>query len=271
MILFVLAVGLSITMGLMGVINLAHGVFGMAGGYVAVVLVNRLAMPFWFALTSAVLLVTALSLPMERIFYTRVYRRGPLDQMLMTIGLALMGMATANFIFGPTPVSMKLPAVLEGEVRVLGKAFPALRVLIVCIGVAVFALLWLSFERTVLGARIRAAVDNRAIAEAVGINTARLFSLTFALGCGLAALGGILAVNLVGLTPRFAIQYLVAVLAVVAVGGLGTIAGTLAAALLIGVADVAARYFFPGPSAFLVYVPILLVMLIRPGGLLGRV
>ena len=270
MILFVLAVGLSITMGLMGVINLAHGAFAMAGGYLAVVLINRFAVPFVPALLLAVALVAVLSVPFERMLYARIYGRGELDQVLMTIGLTLMSMAVATYLFGPGPVTLKLPGALDGTVPALGREFPSYRVFIVGVGAAVFTALWFSFERTVLGAKIRAAVDNRAMAEAAGINTARLFTLTFALGCGLAALGGALAVNVVGLTPRFAIQYLVVVLAVVAVGGLGTIGGTMAAALVIGVADVAARYFFPGASAFLIYAPLLLVMLLRPRGLLGK-
>jgi branched-chain amino acid transport system permease protein len=271
MILFVLAVGLSITMGLMGVINLAHGAFAMAGGYLAVVLINRLAVPFVPALLLAVALVAVLSVPFERMLYAAIYGRGELDQVLMTIGLTLMSMAVATYLFGPGPVTLKLPGALDGTVPAFGREFPSYRAFIVGVGAAVFAALWFSFERTVLGAKIRAAVDNRAMAEAAGINTARLFTLTFALGCGLAALGGALAVNVVGLTPRFAIQYLVVVLAVVAVGGLGTIGGTMAAALVIGVADVAARYFFPGASAFLIYAPLLLVMLLRPRGLLGKV
>jgi branched-chain amino acid transport system permease protein len=270
MILFVLAVGLSITMGLMGVINLAHGAFAMAGGYLALVLVNRLAVPFVPALLLAPLLVAILSVPFERMLYTSIYGRGELDQILMTIGLVLMSMAAATWMFGPTPVTLKLPESLDGTIEAFGREVPAYRAFIVGVGAAVFTALWFSFERTVLGAKIRAVVDNRAMAEASGINTTRLFTLTFALGCGLAALGGVLAVNVVGLTPRFAIQYLVPVLAVVAVGGLGTIGGTMAAALVIGVADVAVRYFFPGPSAFLIYVPILLVMLFRPRGLLGK-
>lgn len=181
-----------------------------------------------------------------------------------------MSMALAAFLFGTRPETLKLPRSLESTYSIFGHHFPTYRGFIVFVGIAAFAALWFSFERTVLGAKIRAAVDNRAMAEAAGINTQSLFTATFALGSGLAALGGILAVNVVGLTPRFAIQYLVPVLAVVAVGGLGTIGGTMAAALVIGVADIWVRYLFPGGSAFLIYVPILLVMLLRPRGLFGK-
>lgn len=270
MILFVMAVGLSVTMGLMGVINLAHGAFAMCGGYLATVLTNRLGLPFLASLLVSIVLVAALSLPIERFLYARIYRRDALDQMLLTIGLALMSMALAAFLFGTHPQVAKLPGALEGTVHVLGRDFPSYRAFIVAVGLAVFCLLLLTFERTVLGAKIRAAVDNRGMAEAVGVPTERLFRLTFALGCALAALGGALAANIVGLTPRFAVQYLVIVLAIVAVGGLGTIGGTMAAALVIGVADIAVRYLFPGASAFLVYAPLLVIMLLRPRGLFGK-
>ena len=270
MILFVLAVGLSVTMGLMGVINLAHGAFAMGGGYIAAALTNQLGMPFIASLLCSVAAIATLSVPIERFLFTRIYQRGPLDQVLLTIGLTLMSMALTAFIFGTRPQVVKLPEVLEGTFQVFGRDFPSYRAFIVVIGLTVFFVLLLSFERTVLGAKICAAVDNREMAEAAGISTERLFKFTFALGCGLAALGGALAVNIVGLTPRFAVQYLVAVLAVVAVGGLGTIGGTMVAALLIGIADIAVRYLFPGTSAFLVYAPILLIMLFRPRGLFGK-
>jgi branched-chain amino acid transport system permease protein len=270
MILFVLAVGLTVTMGLLGIINLAHGAFAMVGGYLTVIFTNQLGLPFLVSLAAAIVAIVAISIPIERVFYARIYRRGVLDQVLLTIGLVMMTTALVGYFFGTNPQIAKLPPFLEGTVRVFGREFPSYRLFIVLLGIATFAGLFFCFERTVLGAKIRAAVDNRAMAEAIGIPTERLFRLTFALGCGLAALGGGLAANIVGLTPQFAVQYLVLVLGVVAVGGLGTITGAMAAALIIGIADVAVRYLFPGASSFLIYLPLLLTMLIKPRGLFGR-
>jgi branched-chain amino acid transport system permease protein len=270
MVLFVMAVGLSVTMGLMGVINLAHGAFAMAGGYLSVTLLRDLGVPFVPGLVLAVLATALASIPIERALYVRIYSRPHLDQVLLTIGVTLMSIAVATYLYGPSPLSIKLPAFLETQVVLFGRDFPAYRAFIIVVGVVAFLALWGGFERTMLGAKIRAAVDNRAMAEATGVNTTRLFTLTFALGSGLAALGGALAIDLVGLTPRFAIQYLVLVLVVVSIGGFGTIMGAFAASLVIGVIDNAGRYLYPDGSAFFIYLVVILVLICRPRGLFGR-
>jgi branched-chain amino acid transport system permease protein len=270
MVLFVMAVGLSVTMGLMGVINLAHGAFAMAGGYLSVTLLRDLGVPFVPGLVLAVLATALASIPIERALYARIYSRPHLDQVLLTIGVTLMSIAVATYLYGPSPLSIKLPAFLETQVVLFGRDFPAYRAFIIVVGVVAFLMLWGGFERTMLGAKIRAAVDNRAMAEAAGVNTTRLFTLTFALGSGLAALGGALAIDLVGLTPRFAIQYLVLVLVVVSIGGFGTIMGAFAASLVIGVIDNAGRYLYPDGSAFFIYLVVILVLICRPRGLFGR-
>ena len=270
MVLFVMAVGLSVTMGLMGVINLAHGAFAMAGGYLSVTLLRDLGVPFVPGLVLAVLATALASIPIERALYVRIYSRPHLDQVLLTIGVTLMSIAVATYLYGPSPLSIKLPNFLETQVVLFGRDFPAYRAFIIVVGVVAFLALWGGFERTMLGAKIRAAVDNRAMAEAAGVNTTRLFTLTFALGSGLAALGGALAIDLVGLTPRFAIQYLVLVLVVVSIGGFGTIMGAFATSLVIGVIDNAGRYLYPDGSAFFIYLVVILVLICRPRGLFGR-
>lgn len=270
MILFIMSVGLSVTMGLMRVVNLAHGAFAMVGGYVAMVATTRLGLSFLPAAGVASLLVLAVSIPIERTLYVRVYHRSDLQQMLLTIGLTLILMAVSTFIFGPSPVSLSLPDFLNGQIVLFGRGFPVYRAFVMVTGIAVFLAIWVGLDRTMLGAKIRAAVDNRAMAEAAGIDTRRLFTLTFALGTALAALGGALAVNVVGLTPRFALEYLVLVLAVISMGGLGTVAGTFAASLVIGITDNAGRYLFPAGSAFFIYAVVVLVLLYRPAGLYGR-
>lgn len=270
MILFIISVGLSVTMGLMGFVNLAHGAFAMAGGYATVSLMSAFGVPFLGALACAFVIVGAASVAFERLLFARLYRASELDQVLFTIGLVFMAIAAFNFFYGPAPRPFHVPAYLSGTVSLGFRTAPAYRVFMILVGAALVAALWFGFERTSLGARIRAAVDNRHMAQSVGIHVDRLFTLTFALGSGLAALGGGLAVNIVGLTPTFAIQYLVFFLIVVAVGGLGSIRGAVVAALLLGFIDNAGKYFFPAGGAFFIYAATIALLLLKPAGLYGR-
>lgn len=270
MILFIISVGLSVTMGLMGFVNLAHGVFAMAGGYLAVSLMAKLGLGFLPALGLAAGGVSLLSLGLERVCYAPLYAASELDQVLLSIGLVLMATAAFTYIYGPAPVSIRVPASLSGQLDLGFRSFPTYRVFMIAVGCGLAAALWFGFERTLLGARIRAAVDNQRMAAAIGINVERLFKLTFALGSGLAALGGGLAVEILGLSPTFAIQYLVRVLIVVAVGGLGTIKGTFIAALVLGVIDNGGKYLWPAGGAFFLYAVTILILLVRPGGLYGK-
>ena len=270
MVLFIISVGLSVTMGLMGFVNLAHGAFAMAGGYVTVSLTTRMGLPFELALVCAFVLVGAASVVFERVLYARLYRAGELDQVLLTIGLVFMAIAAFTYVYGPSPQPIKMPRYLTGSVDLGFRTLAAYRVFMVAVGAVMVAALWYGFERTSLGAKIRAAVDNRRMAQSIGIDVDRLFSLTFALGSGLAALGGGLAVNLMGLTPTFAIQYLVLFLIVVAVGGPGSIKGTVVAALVLGITDNAGKYLYPDGGAFFIYAATIVLLLVKPAGLYGR-
>ena len=270
MVLFIISVGLSVTMGLMGFVNLAHGAFAMAGGYVTVSLMTRMGLPFELALVCAFVLVGAASVVFERLLYARLYRAGELDQVLLTIGLVFMAIAAFTYVYGPSPQPIKMPRYLTGSVDLGFRTLAAYRVFMVAVGAVMVAALWYGFERTSLGAKIRAAVDNRRMAQSIGIDVDRLFSLTFALGSGLAALGGGLAVNLMGLTPTFAIQYLVLFLIVVAVGGPGSIKGTVVAALVLGITDNAGKYLYPDGGAFFIYAATIVLLLVKPAGLYGR-
>jgi len=270
MILFIISVGLSITMGLMGFVNLAHGAFAMAGGYVTVNLMNGYGVPFPLALVAAFAAVAVASVAFERGLYARLYRAGELDQVLLTIGLVFMAIAAYTFIYGPAPQPIHIPAYLKGQVDLGFRSFPTYRVFMILVGLAMIVILWLGFERTYLGAQIRAAVDNRRMAQSLGIDVDRLFTLTFALGSGLAAVGGGLAVELVGLDPGFAIKYLVFFLIVVSVGGLGSIRGAFVAALVLGVTDNAGKYLWPDGGSFFIYAVAIALLLLRPAGLYGR-
>ena len=270
MILFIISVGLSVTMGLMGFVNLAHGAFAMAGGYVTVSVMNGFGVPFLAALVIAFVVVGAASVVFERLLYARLYRAGELDQVLLTIGLVFMAIAAFTFFYGPAPRAVRVPEFLSGSVDLGFRTLAAYRLFMVVVGAVMVAVLWIGFERTGLGARIRAAVDNRRMAQSVGIDVERLFTLTFAIGSGLAALGGGLAVNLMGLSPTFAIQYLVFFLIVVAVGGPGSIKGAVVAALVLGITDNAGKYLYPDGGAFFIYAATIALLIARPAGLYGR-
>ena len=270
MFLFIVSVGLSVTMGLMGFVNLAHGAFAMAGGYLVLSAMNDFGVPFFLALLLTFMVVGAVSVAFERLFYARLYKATELEQVLLTIGLAYMAIATYTYFYGPRPQTIHLPEYLTGQIGFAARTFPTYRVFVIAVGAALTAVLWYAFERTNVGARIRAAVDNRRMAQSIGINVGRLFTLTFAVGSGLAALGGGLAIEMFGLTPSFALLYLVFFLLVVAVGGLGSLKGTLLAAILLGVCDTAGKYVYAGAGGFFIYAVAMLILLVRPAGLYGR-
>jgi branched-chain amino acid transport system permease protein len=270
MILYIISVGLSVTMGLMGFVNLAHGVFAMAGGYITVTLMNRYGLPFGAALLLAFIAVALLSVVLERSLYARLYNAGELEQVLFTIGLVFMSVAVVRKLWGPLPQPIALPAALSGQIDLGFRTFPTYRTFLIGFSLLLTLLLWLGIERTNFGARLRAAVDNRRMAESLGINTSRLFTLSFALGSGLAALGGGLGADILAIYPGYAMEYLVYFLMVVAVGGLGSIKGPFVAALLLGIGDTACKYLVPELGAFFIYLAMIGLLLWRPAGLFGR-
>jgi branched-chain amino acid transport system permease protein len=269
MILYVISVGLSVTMGLMGFINLAHGVFAMAGGYIFSTAMTRLGVPFPLALLAAFLAVGLFSIILERLLYSRLYTAGELAQVLFTIGLIYASVAIARMVYGTLAVPIVLPDYLRGQVHLLDRDFPAYRVFLIVFSALIILALWIGVERTKWGAMVRAAVDNRGMAQSVGINTSVLFMATFALGSGLAGLGGALGADILPVDWAYPFEHLAYFLIVVAVGGLGSLRGPFIAALLIGVADTACKYWIPEFGAFLVYVATIALLLWRPMGLFG--
>ncbi len=270
MILYIISVGLSVTMGLMGFVNLAHGVFAMAGGYVTVTLMNNYGVPFGAALAVAFVVVALISVVLERSLYSRLYGASELEQVLFTIGLIFMAVAAVRYVWGPLPQRMTLPPLLNGQIDLGFRTFPVYRTFLIGVSFVLILGLWLGIERTNFGAQVRAAVDNRRMAESLGINTSRLFTLTFALGSGLAAFGGGLGADILAINPSYAVEYLVYFLIVVAVGGLGSIRGPFVAALLLGISDTACKYLVPEFGAFFIFVAMIAVLLWRPAGLFGR-
>jgi len=269
MVLYLISVGLSVTMGLMGFVNLAHGVFAMLGGYIVTSLMSRAGVPFVPALAAAAIATAVGSVVVERLLYRRLYGGDELDQVLLTMGLIFMSVAAVTFFWGPNPQPIRPPGWLSGEVDLGVRSFPAFRSFLILCGAALVTALWLGLERARVGIRIRAAVDNLRMAQSVGINTPGLFTLTFALGSGLAGLGGGLGADLLAISPSYALDNLVYFLIVVAVGGLGSIRGPFVAAMLLGITDTGFKYLLPDLGAFFIYALTMALLLWRPKGLFG--
>jgi branched-chain amino acid transport system permease protein len=270
MVLYLISVGLSVTMGMMGFVNLAHGVFAMAGGYLLTSLMGRYGVPFLPALLVAAVTAALASIPVERLLYRRLYGGEELDQVLLTMGLVFIATAGATYIWGPLQQPLQPPPELSGEIGLGFRSFPAYRSFLILCGAALVTVLWLALERTRFGMRVRASVDNLRMAQSVGVDTSRLFMTTFALGSGLAALGGGLGADLLAISPGYAMQNLAYFLIVVAVGGLGSIRGPFVAALLLGIADTGFKYLLPEFGAFFIYALTMAILLWRPRGLFGR-
>ena len=271
LLLFLISVGLSVTLGLMNFVNLAHGAFAMLGGYVCVLLLDRLGVPFLAALPLVALASALVGVLLERTLYRRLYGASHLDQVLFSIGLVFVAMSTAHFFFGAQQQPLQLLEMLSGQFHLPGGLDVGVyRLFLIVVGlVLAFALQWM-IAGTRFGARLRASVDNPRAARGLGIDVDRVFVLTFALGSGLAGLGGALGVDMLGLDPGFALKYIVYFLIVVAVGGSGNIKGSLLASLILGICDVAGKYYIPQVGAFVIYAVMMAMLIFRPQGLFGR-
>ena len=270
MLLFLLSVGLSVTLGMMNFVNLAHCSFAMVGGYTTVTLAGKLGWPFLATLPMAFLAGGVVSAVLERTLYRKLYRATDLDQCLLTIGIVFISVAAFAWFYTTEQQSARVPDFLQGSIHAMGMSFATYRIFLILLGLAVTGLLILLLEKTRFGAQVRAAVDNQRMARGLGIDVDRAFMITFALGGGLAGLGGALAIQVVGLDPSFALSYLVYVLIVVAVGGLGSIGGSFAAAAVLGISDMAGKYYFPWLGAFLIYLVMVGLLMWRPVGLFGK-
>jgi branched-chain amino acid transport system permease protein len=270
MVLFVVSVGLSVTLGLMGFVNLAHGGFAMLGGYALVLAMRHWDLPFPAALALAFATVAVLAVLLERTLYARLYRASELDQVLFTIGLVFVMIAAVTLAIGPESQAVVLPEWLRGQTDLGFLSYRSYSLALIAFGTALVLALWLGFERTRIGAQIRAAVDNRRMAESLGVDVGRLFTLTFALGSGLAAVGGALGAEILGLDPQYPLRYLAYFLIVVALGGLGRVSGVFFASLAIGVLDFVLKFSFPQGGTMFIYALTLAFLLVRPQGLFGK-
>ena len=271
MLLFVLASGLSVTLGLMNFINLAHGVFAMIGGYVTALMMNRAGVPFLVTLPAAFLVPAILGVALERTLYRRLYGASPLDQVLFTIGLVLMAMPVADYLLGDEPQQIHLPAWLNGRLEFGGVGIGVYRLFIIAVCGLIAAILQVFLVKTRFGAQLRAAVDDARVAAGLGVNVDRIFAVAFATGSGLAGLGGALAADVVGgVDPSFPVKFLVTFLIVVTIGGSNGIIGALCGSLMLGVLDVAGNYYVPSIGAFIIYAVMIATLIVRPQGLFAR-
>ncbi|NTG46719.1 branched-chain amino acid ABC transporter permease [Agrobacterium rhizogenes] len=270
MLLFVLSCGLAVTLGLMNFINLAHGAFAMAGGYVTVILTNRWGVPFLLTLPIAFIATAIAGVILEKTLYARLYDKTPLDQVLFSIGIVFMAIAGIDYVMGSQQQILNLPDFLRGRVDVLGVGIGVYRAFLILVCGALAVALQVILARTRFGSRLRASVDDRRVARGVGIHVNTIFAVTFAVGSGLAGLGGALGAEILGLDPTFPLKFMVYFLIVVSVGGTSSMYGPLCASILLGVADVLGKYYVPSLGGFIIYIILVAVLVVRPQGLFAR-
>tara|TARA_R110002051_G_scaffold11033_4_gene40827 strand:+ start:698 stop:1561 length:864 start_codon:yes stop_codon:yes gene_type:complete len=270
MVLFVISIGLSVTMGLMRVVNLAHGAFAMIGGYIASYAARDLGVGYAAAVLLAVVGTVLIAIPVERFLYRRIYGAPELTQVLMTIGITFCVIGIANFVFGPTLKTIPLPETLQGSVDLGFRSIATHRIFAIACGLVVAGGLWFLIERTAFGIKIRASVDNASMAAALGVRTEIVYAVSFAVAIGLAAFGGVVGAELLPVEPYYALRYMVTFLVVVSVGGAGSILGALLACLLLGAIDTTGRYLAPEYGEFFFYLAVIIIVILFPRGLAGR-
>lgn len=270
MVLFVLACGLSVTLGLMNFINLAHGAFAMAGGYLTVVLMNRFGVSFFLCIPAGFIVSALLGAVLERTLYARLYTKSHLDQVLFSIGLVFMSISAIDYFMGAQQQLITLPPALRGRIDFMGVNFGVYRLFVIAICLVLAVVLQLALTKTRFGSQLRAAVDDARVARGLGINVSLIFTFTFAFGSGLAGLGGVLGAEILGMDPTFPLKFMIYFLVVISVGGTTTLTGPLLASILLGIADVAGKYYVPTVGSFIIYTIMVVVLIVRPQGLFGR-
>src|ERR1700720_784678 len=266
--LFLIAAGLSLLFGLMNVVRLAHGSFFMLGAYFGLS-IFRITGSFWWALVLAPIPVIALGVLMELLFLRPLYRRGHLDQVLLTFGFTFVFLDLVQTLWGRTVLRLPVPDALQGTVQIGLGVFSAYRLCLIGFGFAIALLLWLFLERSRIGAMVRAGVDNAVMAAGLGAHIPALFTGIFGLGVALAALGGIAAAPVIGLYPGMDSEILIPAFIVIVIGGMGSLRGAFVGSLMIGIADTFGKAYFQSIALFLIYLAMTVVLLIRPQGLFG--
>lgn len=265
--LFIISAGLSVSLGLLGVVNLAHGALYMLGAYVAIRAASVAG--FWVALLVAPIAVGALGWLIYRCFLIRAVQHGPMAQLLVSFGLIFIAVEAVRMVWGDVALTLDPPATLLGPVSVSGVAYPRYRLFVLALGATLAGLLWLVVRYTSLGATLRAAVENPSMARAIGIRTGVLFPAVFTLGAALAGLGGAIAAPIVSASPAMAVDALIPALIVTVIGGVGSVPGTIAGAVLVACLDVYGTALAPDFAAVLIYIALALTLILRPAGLFG--
>lgn len=270
MALFIICIGLSITMGLMRIVNLAHGAFAMIAGYIASYVARDLGQSYAVAVVLAIVGTIMIAIPLERLLYRRIYGSSQLTQVLMTIGIVFCVIGITNYLFGPTLKTVPLPQILSRPVDIGFRTIAAHRLFVVLCGALVAGGIWYLIERTEFGIKVRATVDNAAMASALGVRTHTIYAISFAIAVGLAALGGVVGAEFLPIEPYYALRYMVTFLVVVCVGGAGSIAGAVIACLLLGLVDTTGRYLIPDLGNFFFYAAVIVIVCLFPNGLFRR-
>jgi branched-chain amino acid transport system permease protein len=265
-----LSLGLAVIFGLLGIVNFAHGALYMIGAYVAFVALDKFGINYWFALIISPLAVGALGVVIERTLLKRLYKIDPIYGLLLTFGLALIAEGVFRYWFDVSGQSYPVPALLEGATNLGFMVLPNYRAWVVFASLTVCLGTWFVIERTRLGAYLRAGTENPALVQAFGINVPVMVMLTYGAGCGLAALAGVLAAPVIQVTPLMGSNLIIVVFAVVVIGGMGSILGSILTGLGLGIIEGLTKVFYPEASSIVVFVIMAIVLMIRPAGLFGK-
>ncbi len=270
LVLFAISIGMVITMGLMKVTNLAHGAFAALGGYLTVALMTNAGIDFAIAVVISTIVVSLFGVVVERLLISRLYGKPDLDQVLVTLGFNFLVMGCLTLLFGPNVYPITLPEYLRGNVDLGIRTFEVYRVFVIAFGLVLVLILWGIFDKTNFGAKLRAAVDNRGMASAMGINVNRLYVVAFGLGSALAAVGGSVGAAMLPMEPFYPLKYLILVLVVVALSGFGNIRASIGVSIIVGLVETAGRFLVPQYGSYVIYVLLIVLIVWRREGLFAK-
>lgn len=265
-----LSLGLAVIFGLLGIVNFAHGALYMIGAYVAFLLADKLEIGFWWALVVAPIVVGALGVAIERTLLKRLYKIDPIYGLLLTFGLALIAEGIFRDQFGVSGQQYAVPELLQGATNLGFMVLPNYRGFVVFASLLVCLATWWTIERTRLGSYLRAGTENPALVQAFGVNVPMMVMLTYGAGAGLAAMAGVLAAPVIQITPLMGSNLIIVVFAVVVIGGMGSILGSILTGLALGLVEGLTKVFYPEASSIVVFVIMAVVLMIRPAGLFGK-
>ena len=265
-----LSLGLAVIFGLLGIVNFAHGALYMLGAFTAWIMLDKFEINYWFALFLAPLVVGLLGVVIERLFLKRLYKLDPLYGLLLTFGLALIAEGIFRELYGVSGQTYNVPELLSGATNLGFMVLPNYRAWVVLVSLLVCLGTWYLIERTRLGAYLRAGTENASLVQAFGINVPLMVTLTYGAGAALAGLAGVLAAPIIQVNPLMGSNLIIVVFAVVVIGGMGSIMGSILTGLGLGIVEGLTRVFYPEASSIVVFVVMVIVLMIRPAGLFGK-